>query len=130
MKISAILGSTYLLLFGAVVAHLIFNLDTEFVWIFCWQVDRLTMLVLTLVFLGLAYIILLLISILSYKKRPRWLLLLHIVGALTLITGMAILDLALNTELENRLVIFDSALLIIVISWSIEFYIALRTNMR
>lgn len=132
IKITLSLASIYFLLFGAVVAHLIFDLDTEFVWIFCWQVNRITMLVLTLIFLAIAYIIQLILSILSMKHQKNWILWLHLLSGFILIAGILILHLILSSELitENRLVIFDATLVLIVAAWSIEAYIQLRLNFR
>lgn len=132
LKIIATLASIYLILFAAVVAHLIFDLDVQFVWIFCWQVDRLTIFGLTLAFLAIAYTIQLLLSIFSTKHLRNWIVWLHIASGLILITGITLLYLILNSNLisENRLVFFDTTLILVVAAWSIEFYIQLRLNLR
>jgi hypothetical protein len=125
-KVGLTLISIYMLLFSTVVAHLIFDLDTQFVQIFCWQVDRLTMFILTLILLTLAYGIELGLTLVIRIKRSQMRLIGIGISLGLLILGMALLQFSLNNDMADRLVWFDSALLIVVAAWSIVFWLATR----
>lgn len=125
-KVGLTLFSIYMLLFSTVVAHLIFDLDTEFVYIFCWQVDRLTMFILTLILLTLAYGIELGLTLVIRIKRSQMRLIGIGISLGLLILGIALLQFSLNNDMADRLVWFDSALLIVVAAWSIVFWLATR----
>lgn len=125
-KVGLTLISIYMLLFSTVVAHLIFDLDTEFVQIFCWQVDRLTMFILTLILLTLAYGIELGLTLVIRIKRSQMRLIGIGISLGLLILGIALLQFSLNNDMADRLVWFDSALLIVVAAWSIVFWLAIR----
>jgi hypothetical protein len=125
-KVGLTLISIYMLLFSTVVAHLIFDLETQFVQIFCWQVDRLTMFILTLILLTLAYGIELGLTLVIRIKRSQMRLIGIGISLGLLILGMALLQFSLNNDMADRLVWFDSALLIVVAAWSIVFWLATR----
>jgi hypothetical protein len=127
-KIGSILTAIYLLLFGSVVAHIIFNLEVEYVTIFIWNVDRITMLTLTLILLGIAFLIQLYLAIdniSGIRKKGISILVLGI-SILLIILGMALLQYSLQNEIDNRLVVFDMAILIIVIAWSVNFWVSIK----
>ena len=126
-KVGVTLVSIYMLLFGAVVAHLIFNLNTIHVRIFCWLLDRATVFMITLVLLVVAYAIeLALVAFTIHARNSR----LRIIGvgisAILLDVGVFLLQFSLSTEFDNRLVWFDSALIVIVAAWSLVFWLATR----
>lgn len=126
-KIGLTLVSIYMLLFGAVVAHLIFDMDITEVWIFCWLVDRLTVFAITLTLLVVSYAIELGLVALTIHVRNSRLRLVGVgISSILLIVGIFLLQFSLTTEFENRLVWFDSALMIIVAAWSIIFWLATR----
>jgi len=124
-KIGGILTAIYLLLFGSVVAHLIFNLDVEYVTIFCWLIDRLTMLTLTIIFVGIAFLIQFYFAYDNISKKGLSILAIGI-SILLIILGIALLQYSLQNDIDNRLVVFDSAILIIVIAWSICFWVSMK----
>jgi hypothetical protein len=131
-KIGGILTTIYLLLFGSVVAHLIFDLNVEYVTIFIWNVNRLVMLAYTVIFLGIAFLIQLWLAfdnISGVRKKGSSIL---AIGSsiLLIILGIALLQYSLQNDIDNRLVVFDSAILIIVIAWSIDFWVALKSWKR
>jgi hypothetical protein len=123
--------SIYCLLFATIVAHLIFDLNVQYVWMFCWQIDRFTTFCLTILLLAIAYLLQLLLSIFSTKHLRNWILWLHLLSGLILLAGIILLGFVLNSDtLNDRLVVFDSMILLIIAAWSIELYIQLRLNQK
>jgi hypothetical protein len=126
-KVGLTLVSIYMLLFGAVVAHLIFDLNVATVQIFCWVVDRITVLVITLALLALAYLVELGLAFTVHpKKHARLRLIAVLISLILIVLGLAILQYCLNNDFGDRLVWFDSTLIIIVAAWSIVFWVATR----
>lgn len=140
VRISTLIAVIALLMFGFVVLHLVISADSESVRFFIWTVNSNTILTISYVLVGLAWVLQFLFTITALKRKRRTSEVLSIgIGLILLIVSIIILQIIVYFDTEyyfilgltiERLALFDSAIIVIFVSWVLVFIPGINKVMR